>query len=358
MIIGILNEGEIEKRIAITPEIVKKLSKQSVEIIIENNLGEAAGFAIEEFVKSGAAIKSRDVILQTSDILLTVDIPNETTILKIKKAILIGNLGTRTKSSNLEKIQKIKAYDLEKLPRSTRAQSMDVLSSQANISGYKSVLLALEYYQKFMPMLMTAAGTVKPAKVIVLGVGVAGLQAIATAKRLGAMVEASDVRPAVKDQVESLGAKFIDVPFETSEEKDIAEGKGGYAEMMPKAWMDRQSKIVSEAIKKSDIVITTASIPGKKPPILINSTTVNNMKMGSVIVDIAGGNCELTKVNEVLQTKTTTIIGFTNLAKMLPHDASILYSKNLNNFLDLIIDNSGNIKTDSQDELVESCKIN
>ena len=262
---------------------------------------------------------------------------------------------------NLSSIQSISfnknAFDLSKLPRNTRAQSMDVLSSQANIAGYKSVLLALEYYKKFMPMLMTAAGTVKPARVLILGVGVAGLQAIATAKRLGAVVEASDVRPSVKDQVESLGAKFVNVPYETEEEKSIAEGKGGYAQMMPKSWLDRQRNIISETIKKSDIIITTALVQGKKPPVLVSEPDVRSMKPGSVIVDIAGGNCELTKVDQVINVDGKTIVGYQNLPSMLAHDASILYAKNLFAFLELIVEDN-QLKINKEDELVKACYIN
>ena len=204
---------------------------------------------------------------------------------------------------------------------------------------------------------MTAAGTVKPARVLILGVGVAGLQAIATAKRLGAVVEASDVRPSVKDQVESLGAKFVNVPYETEEEKSIAEGKGGYAQMMPKSWLDRQRNIISETIKKSDIVITTALVQGKKPPVLVSEADVRSMKPGSVIVDIAGGNCELTEVDQVINVDGKTIVGYQNLPSMLAHDASILYAKNLFNFLELIIQDN-QIKINKEDELVKACLQN
>jgi NAD(P) transhydrogenase subunit alpha len=190
-----------------------------------------------------------------------------------------------------------------------------------------------------------------------LGVGVAGLQAIATAKRLGAVVEASDVRPSVKDQVESLGGKYIEVPYDNEEEKNIAEGKGGYAQSMPQSWLERQKLIVSEAIKKADIVITTALIPGKSPPLLIDEATVYTMKPGSVIVDIAGGNCELTKANEIYKTKHTTIIGYTNLPSMLAHDASILYAKNVFNFIELIINENKEININLEDELIEACLI-
>jgi len=323
MIVGVLNEADKnENRVAISPEIIKKLNAKKIKVFIEQGCFIQADFTEKEFTDAGALIKKRKEITDTVDVLLTVSIPSEEVLKDLKKGIVIGNL------SSIQGISFNKnAFDLSKLPRNTRAQSMDVLSSQANIAGYKSVLLALEYYKKFMPMLMTAAGTVKPARVLILGVGVAGLQAIATAKRLGAVVEASDVRPSVKDQVESLGAKFVNVPYETEEEKSIAEGKGGYAQMMPKSWLDRQRNIISETVKKSDIVITTALVQGKKPPVLVSEADVRSMKPGSVIVDIAGGNCELTKVDQVINVDGKTIVGYQNLPSMLAHDASILYAK-------------------------------
>jgi NAD(P) transhydrogenase subunit alpha len=353
MIVGVLNEADKnENRVAISPEIIKKLNAKKIEVFIEQGCFIQADFTEKDFTDAGALIKKRKEITDTVDVLLTVSIPSEEVLKDLKKGIVIGNL------SSIQGISFNKnAFDLSKLPRNTRAQSMDVLSSQANIAGYKSVLLALEYYKKFMPMLMTAAGTVKPARVLILGVGVAGLQAIATAKRLGAVVEASDVRPSVKDQVESLGAKFVNVPYETEEEKSIAEGKGGYAQMMPKSWLDRQRNIISETIKKSDIVITTALVQGKKPPVLVSEADVRSMKPGSVIVDIAGGNCELTKVDQVINVDGKTIVGYQNLPSMLAHDASILYAKNLFAFLELIVEDN-QLKINTEDELVKACSIN
>ena len=239
--------------------------------------------------------------------------------------------------------KKISAFALELLPRNSRAQSMDVLSSQANIAGYKAVMLAADTYKKFMPMLMTAAGTVKAAKVIILGAGVAGLQAIATAKRLGAVVEASDVRPAVKEQIESLGGKFIDVPFETEEEKEAAEGQGGYAKAMPQSWLKRQTELVAQKAMAADIIITSALIPGREPPVLISEEVVKNMKPGSVILDMAAGmakngsgNCPLTKANEIIEINSITIIGKTNLPSMVSADASSLYARNIFEFIKLL----------------------
>jgi NAD(P) transhydrogenase subunit alpha len=246
---------------------------------------------------------------------------------------------------------------MEKLPRISRAQSMDVLSSQANIAGYKAVLMAANVYQKFFPMLMTAAGTVKAARVLILGAGVAGLQAIATAKRLGAVIEASDVRPAVKEQIESLGAKFLDVPYITDEEREIAKGVGGYARPMPADWMRRQAELVHDRAVQADIVITTALIPGRPAPVLIKEETVRAMKPGSVIVDMAveaGGNCPLSELDKVVIKHGVHLIGIANLPGLVAADSSALYARNLMNFLNLMLDaKSGEFKIDREDEIVD-----
>ena len=252
----------------------------------------------------------------------------------------------------------ITAFALEAAPRTSRAQSLDVLSSQANIAGYKAVLLGAHHYPRFMPMLMTAAGTVKAARILVLGAGVAGLQAIATAKRLGAVIEASDVRPAVKEQIESLGAKFVDVPFETDEERECAQGVGGYARPMPASWMQRQAGAVHEKAKLADIVITTALIPGRKAPTLLHAATVEEMKPGSVIIDLAaaqGGNCPLTEADQVVVKHGVTIVGHTNLAALVPADASALYARNLLDFLKLVIDGEGKFHLNLEDDIVAAC---
>ena len=261
-------------------------------------------------------------------------------------------------------IKKVNAFSLESLPRNTRAQSMDVLSSQANIAGYKAVILAADHYKKFFPMLMTAAGTVKAARILILGAGVAGLQAIATAKRLGAVVEASDVRPAVKEQIESLGAKFIDVPYETEEEKVNASGEGGYAKAMPKSWLDRQSKLVAQKAITADIIITSALIPGKEPPKLISKETIQQMKEGSVIVDMAAGlskdgsgNCPVSEANKIIDFEGVTIIGLNNLPSLLSNDASALYSRNIFEFIKLLINEQGDLYINREDELVMGALI-
>lgn len=257
----------------------------------------------------------------------------------------------------------VTGFALEAAPRTTRAQSLDVLSSQANIAGYKAVLVAAYFYQRFMPMMMTAAGTVKAARVLVLGAGVAGLQAIATAKRLGAVIEASDVRPAVKEQIESLGAKFLDVPYETDEEREAAQGVGGYARPMPPSWLARQSALVHERASQADIVITTALIPGRTAPTLISGDTVRAMKSGSVIVDLAagrgassegyvGGNCPLTEPDKVVVKHGVTIVGYTNLPAMAAADASSLYARNVLDFLKLILTKEGALNIDLTDDIV------
>ncbi|MGH6959401.1 MAG: NAD(P) transhydrogenase subunit alpha, partial [Dongiaceae bacterium] len=252
----------------------------------------------------------------------------------------------------------ITAFALEAAPRTSRAQSLDVLSSQANIAGYKAVLLAAHHYPRFMPMLMTAAGTVKAARVLVLGAGVAGLQAIATAKRLGAVIEASDVRPAVKEQIESLGAKFVDVPYETDEERECAQGVGGYARPMPASWMQRQALAVHERAKQADIVITTALIPGRQAPVLLQEDTVKQMKPGSVVIDLAaaqGGNCPLTVADQVVVKHGVTLVGHTNLASMVAADASALYARNLLDFLKLVLDGEGQFHLNLEDDIVAAC---
>jgi NAD(P) transhydrogenase subunit alpha len=278
-------------------------------------------------------------------------------------AVLLGMLDPFDNDNNAAMAAKgITAFALEAAPRTTRAQSLDVLSSQANIAGYKAVMVATNEYQRFMPMLMTAAGTVKAARVLILGAGVAGLQAIATAKRLGAVIEASDVRPAAKEQIESLGAKFVDVPYETDEEREIAEGVGGYARPMPASWMQRQAALVAERAKQADVVITTALIPGRKAPTLLSAETVSQMKPGSVVIDLAAGkgengagNCPLTEADKVVIKHGVKLVGYTNLASMVAADASALYARNLLDFMKLIIDKDGKLAIPTDDDIVTAC---
>jgi NAD(P) transhydrogenase subunit alpha len=361
MIIGVLKEVlEGEFRVAATPETVKKLTILNHKIYIESNAGVGASITNQMFIDAGGLIKSNADVFK-ADLLLKVRAPNIDETKKLQtNQFIVGLLEPFNKALTTQlATKKVTAFSLELLPRNTRAQSMDVLSSQANIAGYKAVILAADYYKKFFPMLMTAAGTVKAARIIILGAGVAGLQAIATAKRLGAVVEASDVRPAVKEQIESLGAKFIDVPYETEEEKNNASGDGGYAKPMPKSWLDRQTKLVAEKAIAADIIITSALIPGKEPPKLISKETVNQMKEGSVIVDMAAGlaadgsgNCPLSEGNKIIKAGGVTIIGLNNLPSLLSTDASALYSRNIFEFIKLLINDQGNLYINREDELV------
>ncbi len=364
MRIGVPLETRLgETRVAATPETVKKLIGQGHQVLIQKDAGVKASQPDSAYEAVGASIGSvADAF--GAEIVLKVRAP-ETDELKQMKAgsVLIGMLDPFD-NHNIEAMtsQGITAFSLEAAPRTTRAQSMDVLSSQANIAGYKAVLIASNEYQRFMPMLMTAAGTVKAARILILGAGVAGLQAIATAKRLGAVIEASDVRPAAKEQIESLGAKFVDVPYETDEEREIAKGVGGYARPMPESWMKRQAALVAERAQQADIVITTALIPGRKPPVLLHSDTVAHMKPGSIVIDLAAGrgdngsgNCPLTEADKIVEKNGVKIIGYTNLASMVAADASALYSRNLLDFMKLIIDSDAKLVIPGDDDIVTAC---
>jgi len=291
-----------ETRVAATPETIKKLISQGHKVTVQTGAGVKASVVDSAYEAAGATIGSANDAFG-AELILKVVAPSDAELTLIKRGTVLVGMLNPFNNDTIAKMAEcgITAFALEAAPRTSRAQSLDVLSSQANIAGYKAVLLAAHYYPRFMPMLMTAAGTVKAARVLILGAGVAGLQAIATAKRLGAVIEASDVRPAVKEQIESLGAKFVDVPYETDEEREIAQGAGGYARPMPAAWMQRQAALVHERAKQADIIITTALIPGRKAPVLISEDTVKAMKPGSVIVDMAveqGGNCPLSELGK------------------------------------------------------------
>ena len=349
-----------ETRVAATPETVKKLIGQGHQITIQSGAGISASIPDSAYEAAGAKIGSEAEAF-AADLVLKVVAPSDAELGQMKTgAVLVGMLNPFSNETIARmNARGITAFALEAAPRTSRAQSLDVLSSQANIAGYKSVLLAAHHYPRFMPMLMTAAGTVKAARILILGAGVAGLQAIATAKRLGAVIEASDVRPAVKEQIESLGAKFVDVPFETDEERECAEGVGGYARPMPASWMERQAKAVHERAKQADIVITTALIPGRKAPTLLHAETVAEMKPGSVVIDLAaaqGGNCPLTVAEQVIVSSNgVTIVGHSNLAAMVPADASALYARNLLDFLKLVIDGEGKFHLNLEDDIVKAC---
>lgn len=346
-----------ETRVAATPETVKKLAARHT-IVVQAGAGLHAAAPDAAFEAAGAVIVDAPGAFG-ADLVLKVRSPAAHELAMMRRdAVLVGMLDPFD-GENLAALATagITAFALEAAPRITRAQSLDVLSSQANIAGYKAILLAANTYGRFMPMLMTAAGTVKAARVLIMGVGVAGLQAIATAKRLGAVIEASDVRPPVKEQVESLGAKFIDVPYETDEEREIAAGSGGYARAMPADWMRRQAQLVHERAKLADIIITTALIPGRRAPVLIGEDTVRAMKPGSVIVDMAvaqGGNCVLSEIGTTVVRHGVHIIGEPDLATLVPADASALYARNVLDFLKLVISADDVFHIDRDDEIVRA----
>src|SRR5476651_196251 len=348
-----------EARVAATPETVKKLVSQGHRVTVQRGAGVPASYIDDAFAAAGAELVDANTAF-AADLVLKVHSPNEAELLLLKSGAVIAGMLDPFNAENNARLAAsgITAFALEAAPRTTRAQSLDVLSSQANIAGYKAVLVASNIYQRFMPMLMTAAGTVKAARVLVLGAGVAGLQAIATAKRLGAVIEASDVRPAVKEQIESLGAKFVDVPYETDEERECAVGVGGYARPMPTSWMQRQALAVHERAKQADIVITTALIPGRKAPTLLSAETVAQMKPGSVVIDLAaaqGGNCPLTVADQVIVENGVTICGPTNLAGAVAADASALYARNLLDFLKLVFTKEGQFEINLEDDIVAAC---
>lgn len=348
-----------ETRVAATPETVKKMLAAGHQVLVQQGAGVGASIPDTEYEAAGATLTGAAELYAQAEIVFKVRAPSSDELVQMKAGtVLVGLLAPH----NAELVaayarQGITAFPMEKLPRTSRAQAMDVLSSQANIAGYKAVIVAAGLYKRFMPMLMTAAGTVKAARVVVLGVGVAGLQAIATAKRLGAVIEASDVRPAVKEQVESLGAKFIDVPYETDEEREAAQGVGGYAKPMPQSWLDRQKAEVAKRVAAADIVITTALIPGRAAPVLVTEEMVKSMKPGSVIVDLAveaGGNCPLTELDKVVEKHGVTLVGEPNLAGTVAADASALYARNLLNFLNLLCDPKagGAININREDDII------
>ena len=364
MLIGVPRESAAgETRVALTPETAKKLKAQGHVLRVESGAGLAASVTDAAYAAVGVEVVDRAGAF-AAELVLKVRSPDAQELALMKPGTaLVGMLNPFDKDG-LQALAAagLTAFALEAAPRTTRAQSMDVLSSQANIAGYKAVMMAAERYQRFFPMLMTAAGTVKAARVVILGVGVAGLQAIATAKRLGAVIEASDVRPAVKEQVESLGAKFIDVPYETAEEKEAAEGVGGYAKPMPPSWLERQKVEVAKRVAQADVVITTALIPGRAAPVLVTEAMVQSMKPGSVIVDIAagkgeggGGNCPLTEAGRTVVKHGVVIVGETNLPALVAADASALYARNVLDFLKLVITKEGGLQVPMDDDIVAAC---
>ncbi len=358
MTIGILCEPTPETRVSLLPEHISILKKHNITVLTETNAGSRAFAGDSSYENEGAEVASRKNVLETSDILLTIHPLTEDDLKHAKSSSVI--LGMYNPLSQFQTIKNwagkgFTTFSMDMLPRTTRAQSMDVLSSQANIAGYKAVLLAAMQLPKYFPMFMTAAGSIAPAKVMILGAGVAGLQAIATAKRLGAVVEVFDTRPAVKEEVMSLGAKFIEV-----EGAKDASGAGGYAVEQTEEYKKKQQERIAEVAAKADVIITTAQIPGKKAPILLPDAVLESMKTGSLIIDLAsvsGGNTEQTKDQETVVYKNVTIIGNSNLQGTMPADASKLYGKNILNFLQLIIGKEGQLNLNFEDDLVKGACI-
>ncbi len=350
-----------ETRVALTPDAVKKLVAGGASVVVESGAGSAAAFSDADYAAAGASMEAAlDAVVHGADILLKVRGPSDDEIGHLKAgAIVVGLLNPHLERAELDVLaaRGVDAYAMEFVPRITRAQVMDALSSQANLAGYRAVIEAAEVFGRAMPMMMTAAGTIAPAKVFIMGVGVAGLQAIATARRLGAVVTATDVRAATKEQVESLGAKFIAVE---DEEFRSAETAAGYAKAMSAEYQAKQAALVSDHIRKQDIVITTALIPGRAAPRLVTAAQVSSMKAGSVLIDLAvdqGGNVEGARPDEIVEAGGVKIVGIGNLAGRIPADASALYARNLSAFVGLLLDKDGAIAPDAEDEILKAAIV-
>jgi NAD(P) transhydrogenase subunit alpha len=356
MILGILKETNNDKRVSLLPEQAAVLVAKQVNVIVETGAGDAAYAADATYTDKNVSVKDRATVLSTADLVLSINPLSASEMAQLKPGAVV--LGTFQPLFNTDLVKqaidkKASLFSMDMIPRTTRAQSMDVLSSQANIAGYRAVLLAATMFPKYFPMFMTAAGSIPPAKMVIIGAGVAGLQAIATAKRLGAVVEVSDTRPQVKEEVMSLGAKFIEVEGAADASK-----AGGYAVEQSDEFKQRQQQRLAESIAKADIIITTAQIPGKKAPLLITDAMLKSMKPGSVVIDLAaatGGNTAVTKNNETIVYEGVTILGNSNLASDMPSDASKLYGKNILNFLQLIITKEGALELNFEDDLVKGC---
>lgn len=354
-----------ENRVAITPEITSKLTQNGIDVTIETNAGINAGFLDQDYITAGAKIiKEKSELLASADIILKIQKPvfdknygkNEIDMLKPNSLLISLNyILSYPDIAKLAAEKKINLLSLDLIPRITLAQSMDVLSSQSNIAGYKAVLLCANELNKLFPLMMTAAGTITPAKVVVLGAGVAGLQAIATAKRLGAIVEVSDVRPQVKQEVESLGAKFIEVPTEEN-----LQDEGGYAKEQSEEFLKKQKELLFKKITEADVVITTALIPGKKAPILVTEEMVKNMKKGSVILDMAtefGGNCEISEMDKIINKYGVKIIGYKNLPSLVPKVSSELFARNIHSLLKYLLGKENKLNLDINDQILSSALV-
>jgi H+-translocating NAD(P) transhydrogenase subunit alpha len=359
MVIGVLKEPSPETRVSLLPEHIATLKKWKVDVCIEEGTGAAAFAGDEKYLEAGAKVISRTEVINNTRLILSINNPGADTLSLLKQdTVLLGVYQPLFNPGLMKDLAQkgVTVFSMDMLPRTTRAQSMDVLSSQANIAGYKAVLHAADLYPRYFPMFMTAAGSIPPAKLLILGAGVAGLQAIATGRRLGAVVEVFDTRPAVKEEVMSLGAKFVEVEGAADASK-----AGGYAVEQTEDFMQRQKAKIAESVAKADIVITTAQIPGRKAPVLINTEMMNAMKPGSIIIDLAaatGGNTELTKNNETVMHNGIRIIGNSNLPAGMPGDASKMYGKNILNFLQLIITKEGALNLNFEDDLVKgTCMV-
>jgi NAD(P) transhydrogenase subunit alpha len=359
-IVSVSENQEKEKRIAITPDIAKKYLDLGFDLTLSENYGEHLGFKDEEFKKLGAKISSNEnEIISSADVIVQLGLLSDENITAVKNnQTLIGSFDVHNNKEKVEHLakDKINVFSLELLPRITRAQSMDILSSQANLAGYKAVIESFANFKKVIPMMMTAAGTVPAAKVLVVGAGVAGLQAIATAKRMGAIVFATDVRMASKEQVESLGGKFLSV-----EGSENLETEGGYAKEASEDFKKRQEELLKETLKKTDIVICTALIPGKKAPVILTEEMISSMQSGSIVYDLAavqGGNTALSKVDQIVDKNGVKIMGETNILNKLPISASTLYAKNVFNFiLNLYDKENKKININLEDEIIEKTLI-
>jgi NAD(P) transhydrogenase subunit alpha len=359
MTLGILKEPDFDKRVALLPEGVAALKKLNTDVLVENGAGMKAFASDDEYLKAGAVVCNKDRILKEADLLIKIHPVNNEEISELKfSQILVSFLAPFQNHELIKELngKKITAFSFDMIPRTTRAQSMDILSSMATVAGYRAVLDAALHLPKFFPMFMSAAGTIKPAKVMILGAGVAGLQAIATSRKLGAIVEVFDVRAAVKEEVMSLGAKFIEVEGARDDKS-----AGGYAVEQTEEFKQKQKQLIHEHAIKANVVITTAQIPGKKAPLLITKETVNEMIPGSVIIDLAastGGNCELTQNGKTIVHNNVTIIGKSDYPSDMPLDASKMLGNNILNFLKLIISNTGQIQLNFNDDIVKaSCVV-
>ncbi|MCB2206830.1 MAG: Re/Si-specific NAD(P)(+) transhydrogenase subunit alpha [Bacteroidetes bacterium] len=359
MIIGVLKEPEFEKRVSLLPEAVKTLKNLKADIVVEKNAGEPAFASDKEYLDAGSEILDHDQVIEKSDLLLSINKPEAATIKKLKKGqVLVSVFNPLAEKESVDQLLKSDQtfFSMDLIPRTTRGQAMDILSSMATIAGYRAVLDAALQLPNFFPMFMTAAGTIRPAKVLILGAGVAGLQAIATARKLGAVVEVFDVRSAVKEQVQSLGGKFVEVEGAT---EDAA--AGGYAVEQTEEFKAKQKQLIHDHAAKSNVIICTAQIPGRKAPVLIEKATIEAMKPGSVIIDLAastGGNAELTEDGKTIVKHGITIIGNSNYPTDMPNDASRMYGNNLVNFLKLLIDEEGGLMMDFEDDIVKgTCMI-